>query len=64
MTDQVKLTDSLTPGTVVENLLIETVAEKTYFEDPVLTFEDSLVYGCSLDLTLAELGTFCSGAYW
>ena len=28
--------------------LIENASQRTYFEDPVLTFEDSMVYGCSL----------------
>ena len=32
----------------------------TYYEDPVLTFEDSLIYGCSLQLTLDELEDFCT----
>ena len=34
--------------------IIDTADVKTYYEDPVLTFEDSLVYGCSLELDLAE----------
>ena len=34
--------------------IIDTADVKTYYEDPVLTFEDSLVYGCSLELNLAE----------
>ena len=35
--------------------LIDSYKQKTYFEDPVLTFEDSLIYGCKLELTLEEL---------
>lgn len=49
-----KLTENFT-GTSTVTPLIETADEKTYFEDPVLTFEDSLMYGCSLDLNLVEL---------
>ena len=55
-----KLSDS------VPNLdfLIGNYEEKTYFEDPVLTFEDSLVYGCKLELTLEELQDFCRNSYY
>ena len=62
--DGTKLTDGLPLGTVVDNLLIESSDDKTYFEDPVLTFEDSMVYGCTLELTMAELKEFCDGSYW
>ena len=31
-----------------------------YFDDPTLTFEDSIVTGCHLDLTFDELMEFCS----
>jgi hypothetical protein len=31
----------------------------SYFEDPQLTFDDSIIYGCYLDLTFSELKTFC-----
>lgn len=30
-----------------------------YFDSPSLTFEDSIVTGCHMDLNLAELTTFC-----
>ena len=30
-----------------------------YFDDPVLTFDDSIVYGCHLDLNFQELKNFC-----
>ena len=46
-----KLSDIL--GTF--DVLIDNYKQKTYFEDPVLTFEDSLIYGCKLELTLEEL---------
>ena len=39
--------------------MIDNVDVKTYFEDPVLTFEDSLIYGCSIELNLEELRDFC-----
>jgi len=35
-----------------------------YFDDPVLTFEDSMVYGCTLELTKLELKTFCENKLW
>ena len=31
----------------------------SYFEDPQLTFDDSIIYGCYLDLSFEELKTFC-----
>jgi hypothetical protein len=31
----------------------------SYFEDPLLTFDDSIIYGCYLDFNYAELKTFC-----
>ena len=46
-----KITDSVSTF----NTKIGTYEEKTYYEDPVLTFEDSIVYGCKLELTLEEL---------
>lgn len=30
----------------------------------MLTFEDSLIYGCSMDLNLAELQDFCTNDYY
>ena len=39
--------------------MIDNVDVKTYYETPILTFEDSLIYGCSLQLTLQELRDFC-----
>ena len=32
-----------------------------YFDDDYLTFEDSIINGCHLDLTLADLQSFCEG---
>lgn len=31
-----------------------------YIEDPLLTFEDSILTGCHLDLTYDELRDFCT----
>lgn len=31
----------------------------SYFEDPLLTFDDSIIYGCYLDLNFVELEEFC-----
>ena len=33
--------------------------EKHYFEDPQLTFDDSLLYGCHMDMNYDELKEFC-----
>jgi len=30
-----------------------------YFNDPVLTFEDQFIYGCSVRLNYEELKTYC-----
>lgn len=38
--------------------------ELTYFSDPVLTFEDSMFYGCTLELTKDELSNFCTNREW
>ena len=40
---------------------LETVDESIYFNDPVLTLEDSIVYGCSMRLNKEELKNFCDG---
>ena len=54
MTEPVeKLSDSY-DLTQLNSDIIENADVKTYYEDPVLTFEDSLVYGCSLELNLSE----------
>jgi hypothetical protein len=33
--------------------------EEVYYDDPDLTFADSIVYGCKLRLTFDEFFTFC-----
>ena len=51
--EKVKLTDTFTDPFI--HMMVDTVDVNTYFEDPVLSFEDSLIYGCSLSLNLEEL---------
>lgn len=55
--DKKKLTDTLSD---VKFPMIDNVDVKRYYEDPVLTFEDSLIYGCSIELNLEEFRDFCS----
>jgi len=43
---------------------IQDMKNLTYFDDPVLTFEDSMLYGCTLELTQAELMQFCRNREW
>jgi len=44
--------------------LIEKVSDATYFDDPLLTFEDGIMYGCYMDLTNSELNNFCKNKEW
>ena len=46
------------------DVTIETIDQRMYYDDPVLTFEDSMVYGCTLDLNLDELIDFCKNNKW
>jgi len=41
-------------------LVAANLAERHYFEDPLLTFDDSILYGCHLDMNYAELQEFCA----
>ena len=56
--ERTKLTDTLT--SIQGYDMIDNVDVKTYFEDPVLTFEDSTIYGCSIELNLEEFKNFCN----
>jgi len=56
--DKKKLSASLTQP--LSYPMIENADVKTYYEDPVLTFEDSLIYGCSIELNLEEFKDFCT----
>ena len=38
---------------------LKNIDDKLYFDDPILKFDDSMVYGCSLELTKEQLKTFC-----
>ena len=38
---------------------MENSKDYKYYNDPIITFEDSIVTGCHLDLNYAELQTFC-----
>lgn len=44
--------------------MIEDMSKKTYYDDPLMTFEDSSVHGCTVDLTYDELETFCKQKSW
>jgi hypothetical protein len=44
--------------------LIESVSDLLYYDDPVFTFEDSMLYGCTVELTQAELASFCKNKEW
>jgi hypothetical protein len=43
---------------------IESVKELLYYDDPVFTFEDSMLYGCTVELSQAELTNFCKNKEW
>ena len=43
---------------------IESVKDLLYYDDPVFTFEDSLLYGCTVELNQAELASFCKNREW
>lgn len=49
-----------TPG----EFLINDIGEKMYFEDPLFTFEDDMMFGCSLRFTADELKSFCESKGW
>ena len=48
-----------TPQDTAKTFLIKNENEFNYFDDPLLTFEDSILTGCHLDLTYDELQKFC-----
>ena len=58
--EKTKLTDTYSKP--LQYPIIDTTDVKTYFEDPVLTFEDSLIYGCSVQLNHEEFKDFCSNS--
>ena len=65
MRDQISSNDNtLDDYTPTDGFLINKVEEKLYLDDPVLTFEDTMLYGCTLDLNYAELRDFCENRGW
>ena len=44
--------------------LINDLSEKLYFDDPVFTFEDDMMFGCTLSMDYAELEKFCQQKGW
>jgi len=48
----------------IKNGMIPTMETKLYFDDPLMTFEDSSVHGCTIDLTFDELKEFCEQKTW
>ena len=35
-----------------------------YFDDPVFTFQDSMIYGCTMSLNYPDLQDFCENKGW
>lgn len=52
------------PVTYSPEFLINNLDEKLYLDDPVLTFADDMMFGCSLQFTFDELKTFCDSKGW
>ena len=46
------------------NILADTVDEPLYYDDSVLSFHKSQIYGCRLDLDFDELQEFCDAGLW
>ena len=49
---------------LVSGSKISTPNEDTYYDDPDLTFADSIVYGCKLRLSFDEFYSFCDSKQW
>ena len=49
------LQTSLTTGLNATDFLLSSVDDQFYFDDPLLVFEDSLIYGCSVQLNRSAL---------
>jgi len=43
----------------LSDFLLDDFSDTRYFEDPVLSFSDSLLTGCHVDLNFEELRDFC-----
>jgi hypothetical protein len=44
--------------------LITSKDELLYFDDPVFTFEDDMMFGCTIDFTYDQLKNFCEVKGW
>ena len=44
------------------NLIDDFEKDRQYYEDPVLTFENSILSGCHIDLNFEQFKTFCDEA--
>jgi len=56
----VKDSISTVKNTMTSDFLMKDFTDSKYFDDPTLTFEDSILTGCHLDLNFAELKDFCT----
>lgn len=43
---------------------IESLQDKLYLDDPVFTFEDDMLFGCSIRMSEQELENFCETQGW
>jgi len=46
-------------STLADGFIMNDINDSKYFEDPFLTFDDSIITGCHLDLNYDELNKFC-----
>jgi hypothetical protein len=51
---------SLTKPVTTDSSAKYTVGTFNYFDDPILSMDDSTLIGCHLDMTYDELSTFCT----
>ena len=56
---KVAISDEL--SVLADGFIMDDINDSKYFEDPLLTFDDSIVTGCHLDLNYQELNDFCDG---
>ena len=47
-------------NTMTSDFLMNDFTDSKYFEDPTLSFEDSIITGCHLDLDFNQLKDFCT----
>lgn len=46
------------------DLVLSSIEELLYLNDPVLTFEDSMLFGCYVEFNYDELEQFCENQGW